>query len=61
MQYNNEIRALDLLSTKGLRNKTPREFEKIPCLSKLFTWNTQSVLLILQQDFFIETELKLIA
>ena len=36
MQYNIEIRALDLLSTKGLRNKTPKEFEKIPCLSKLF-------------------------
>ena len=62
MQYNIEIRALDLLSTKGLRNKTPKEFEKIPCLSKLLheILYTQSVLLILQRDFFIETELKLI-
>ena len=25
MQYNIEIRALDLLSTKGLPNKTPKE------------------------------------
>ena len=62
MQYNNEIRALDLLSTKGLRNKTPKEFEKIPCLGKLLheILYTQSVSLILQREFFNETELKLI-
>ena len=62
MQYNNEIRALDLLSTKSLRNKTPKESEKIPCLSKLLheILYTQSVSLILQREFFIETKLKLI-
>ena len=62
MQYNIEIRALDLLSTKGLPNKTPKETKNFHASVNFLreTLYTQSVLLVLQRDVFIETELKLI-
>ena len=62
MQYNIEIRALDLLSTKGLPNKTPKETKNFHASVNFLheTPYTQSVLLVLQRDVFIETELKLI-
>ena len=60
MQYNIKISALDLLSTKGLPNWAPKEFKRFHTSLNflheiLYTYN-----LILQRDFFIETELKLI-